>query len=128
MNFIKIRLPPDENRTRIEVRLNKLGICKCGFTLLHDDIKLGTKYFVNPMLLQTGAKMSCGGCRKVIPFGDAIYTYHRDGSGGHFLPIAIFNIKTDALPTDSPTAQKRRSQRRQTTQNRRPRSAKPRAA
>jgi hypothetical protein len=48
-----------------KVKLERLSLCKCGFPLLNESIKLGTEYTIWPMATGPVFEWICGGCRKV---------------------------------------------------------------
>lgn len=48
----------------IELKLARLSICPCGYTVLRDSIKLGTVYRADPMTRAGGFAYTCGGCGK----------------------------------------------------------------
>ena len=45
-----------------KVKLAKLSVCACGFTLLKDSIALGTEYTIYPTTKRRGYSIGCGGC------------------------------------------------------------------
>jgi hypothetical protein len=49
------------NNILLLMRLKKLSICECGFTLLNEDIKLGTQYLIYPKMMGY-TDFKCGGC------------------------------------------------------------------
>jgi hypothetical protein len=46
----------------IELILKRLSICRCGYGVLDDSIKLGTVYLGNPSTVKTVATYRCGKC------------------------------------------------------------------
>jgi hypothetical protein len=67
--------------------LAKLSICKCGFPILAEHIKLGKKHMVDPERRLAGTCF-CGGCKRPIPIV-GIWTEPGDG----YLPEEIFEIE-----------------------------------
>lgn len=80
-----------------KAKLIKLSICKCGFSLLHDDIKLGTEYTVYPDTIDTedGYMLICGGCGKLRHGKGRIYvgSLFNPQARPAKLPLEIFEIK-----------------------------------
>jgi hypothetical protein len=77
----------------MKLTLKNNNICGCGFPLLNEDIPLGTEYEIAPLIEAPGT-LKCGGCGKehrVL----GVYVYHRDGTGGGFLPKSIFEEPTE---------------------------------
>ncbi len=76
-----------------KAKLIKLSICKCGFPLLKDEIKLGAIYKVDPDR-RGGGTITCGGCGTVIPC-EMIWTFHRDSTKSGWLPEQIFTLQSN---------------------------------
>lgn len=76
---------------RVKARTVRLSVCPCGFSLLKDDIPLGTIYEVDPGLTATGT-LTCGGCKKTFSV-ESFYAFGRgEGNHGGFLPKEIFEL------------------------------------
>ena len=45
--------------------LKRLSFCPCGFSVLHDHIRVGTMYRIDINSLRGGALYICGGCSRV---------------------------------------------------------------
>jgi|HubBroStandDraft_2_1064218.scaffolds.fasta_scaffold1048483_2 hypothetical protein len=50
----------------MKLRLAKLTICPCGYSVLDDGIRIGQTYTVYPDTICGGYKYFCGGCKKVL--------------------------------------------------------------
>lgn len=75
---------------RVKAKTVKLSLCSCGYSVLHDDIPLGTEYEVDPSLTAAGT-LTCGGCHKTFHI-ESIFAFNRNGPGGGFLPRDLFEI------------------------------------
>lgn len=47
------------------VPLRRLSICPCGFPVLEDDIRLGTRYRIDRASVRSRFDCGCGGCKTV---------------------------------------------------------------
>jgi hypothetical protein len=73
------------------------AVCPCGFSLLADEIPLGTEYEVRPGHTAT-LSLYCGGCKKVTDTLPCIFVETRGASRGGYLPAAIFEIDEGGKP------------------------------
>ena len=74
----------------MKIKIVKLSICKCGFTLLNENVQLGTEYEINESDVCPGA-VKCGGCGAIIP-AQHVWTYARGGGHSGYLPREIFGL------------------------------------
>lgn len=70
-------------------KLRRLSLCKCGFTVLHDHIRVGSVYYVDMDHPKTGFKMKCGGCGNILEV-DVVMVQGNGASHGGILPMGIF--------------------------------------
>lgn len=70
----------------VKVKLERLSICHCGFTLLNDGIPLGKEYTIWPSL-QEKVEFICGGCGRAWEVM-AVYTGSKNHGG--YMPIMVF--------------------------------------
>ena len=71
------------------VKLVRLSICPCGFTVLKDEIGLGTVYQID-LSRKENCVLLCGGCGKEHKVR-AVFTLARDPRGrSDYLPMALF--------------------------------------
>lgn len=47
------------------VKLTKLSTCDCGYSVLHNSIRLGTEYTVDLDSIRGGFTYGCGGCGQI---------------------------------------------------------------
>jgi hypothetical protein len=66
------------------------SICQCGYSILKDDIPLGTEYDITPGTEESGT-LICGGCGKHTSV-TLIQVAKRFRSHGGVLPKEIFSI------------------------------------
>jgi hypothetical protein len=70
--------------------LIRLSICSCGYGVLHDDIKLGTKYEVD-LSVQCPATYVCGQCGRVYLVTCVPASSVRNPAAAPYpLPLALF--------------------------------------
>lgn len=81
----------------MKMKFAKASICKCGFPVLNDDIKIGTVYEVDASRHQC-AMMSCGGCGTLITSLDCVWAT-REGSTFGWLPLKIFEPIEKTIPS-----------------------------
>ena len=78
------------------VRLKRLSLCVCGYTLLQEEIPIGTIYFVDLGSQKPGA-LICGGCgrrHKVT----LVHVDARRTSEAGWMPLEIFRDPETAPP------------------------------
>lgn len=82
-------------------KLTKLSICPCGFTLLRDEIPLGTEYTVYPDSVEENRQFTliCGGCRgRVNGLGRILArSVLNPDARPMYLPLEIFDVLNDDI-------------------------------
>lgn len=68
--------------------LKRLSLCPCGYTLLREDIQIGTIYEVDAAN-RTPGRLTCGGCGR-NHFVTLVYVARRGNSKGGCLPLESF--------------------------------------
>jgi hypothetical protein len=69
--------------------LKKLSVCSCGFTLLREEIQLGTVYHVDIEDRRTLLYI-CGGCGERALL-ECVKVQRRMDSAAGYLPVAAFS-------------------------------------
>ena len=73
-------------------KLNKLSVCKCGFSLLDENIPLGTEYKIDPADREP-ISIICGNCDETTRALDGVFVFARTpGQRNGYLPIEIFEL------------------------------------
>lgn len=77
----------------VKATYTKKSICKCGFTVLKDEVPIGTEYHVvpspsYPVIFECGG---CGGAQTVKAIEVA------EGNGSGLLPAEIFTISKEKV-------------------------------
>ena len=73
----------------------KKSLCKCGYSVLNDEIKLGQKYKVDTSRRGKGAFI-CGQCNKEVEI--TLIQATRDNSAWGWIPAEIFGNVSIFLP------------------------------
>lgn len=71
----------------------KKSICPCSFSVLHDDIELGSEFTVYPSSITSGFKYKCGGCGKTQNDVTVVLasSITNQSASPNYLPIGIFD-------------------------------------
>lgn len=82
-----------------KTKLTKLSICPCGFSLLNDDITLGTEYLIYPESIDPNRAfvLGCGGCgRRLRGVGSLMAkSVLNPSADAQLLPLEVFEISLD---------------------------------
>lgn len=75
----------------VEAKTARASLCECGFSILRDEIPLGTVYRIAPETRRPGT-LVCGGCGQRI----RVTLVHALATGRHagWLPYEIFEARS----------------------------------
>jgi hypothetical protein len=78
--------------------LARLSICPCGFSVLKDEIQVGTVYMVDLSSIRSGFTYGCGGCKKFQTNVIVIDAAHRTPNDPTIMPLPWGLFEPAALP------------------------------
>lgn len=71
-----------------KTKVVKLSICKCGFPLFNDSVKIGDEYDAEPFPIMNST-LTCGGCKAIVNTKAVIISGHGDRG---WLPSEAFDL------------------------------------
>jgi len=75
------------------MRLAKLSICPCGYSVLKDHIGIGTPYMIDDSTIRSGFRYRCGRCGLVQLNVKVVNAYDEGLNRMSPLPYSLFGEK-----------------------------------
>ena len=74
-----------------QVKLRRLSICPCGYSVLKDEIPVGTAYTIDLDSFAENFTYRCGGCRRVQGGLKVVMASQSERDGMAYLPYDLFS-------------------------------------
>lgn len=76
--------------------ISRLSVCRCGFPLFNENVRLGDQYQVEPEIKDKDCHVECGGCGQLIP-SVFVWVHAKGNADAGWMPMEIFSDHDPAM-------------------------------